>query len=1198
MKTVENNPPVQTSNETIDRELEVLKYWEENSIFSKSLEKPSPLGSFVFYDGPPYGTGTPHYGHLIPGTVKDIIPRYKTMLGYSVDRRWGWDCHGLPVENLIEAELGLKTKKEIESYGIEAFNKAAKASVLRYVDVWKQIIPRTGRWVDMKNAYLTMQSNFMESGWWVFKTLFDKGLVKKGFQPMHICPRCETPLSNFEVNLGYADVTDITVTAKFALVDEPDTYVLAWTTTPWTLPGNVALALGKDIEYVSVTLTEGQIEGLNLAHNETYVASTSFWQKQLPDFESPAGESHVRLPKDGISYIAKPVPLNTLLGQSYKPVFDYYSKDTSLENHANGWKVYDADFVTTEEGTGIVHIAPAFGSDDMELGKKHSLPFIQHVGIDGLFNPEVKDFAGMAVKKKGDTMSTDIEIVKWLAHNGKLVSKEKYVHSYPLCWRCSTPLLNYATSSWFIDVPAIKDKLLANNKKTSWVPESLRDGRFGNWLEGAKEWAVSRSRYWGNPLPVWENQETGKQLVIGSVSELRNYIKFSGNDYYVMRHGESESNVLGVISARNYDIHPLTDLGKEQALATAKNIKDKGGVDYVFVSPLLRTRQTADIIVKELGLSAEQVIVDDRLREQDPGDLEGGSWDNYHKVVSKLGDSGEKSWFNSPIGGGESYQDIKKRVGELFYEIESKYKNKKVLFVTHGGVAWIAHVISLKHLPSNQSYQEETHDRVFVKDFRPMKTAEIRELSFRPFPHDENYDLDLHRPFVDDIVLVDNDGLEYHRVKEVFDVWFDSGSMPYAKVHYPFNNEEDFLDDHFPADFIAEGVDQTRGWFYVLMVLSTALFDKPAFKQVVVNGLMLAEDGKKMSKSLKNYPEVDLILNQFGGDALRLFITSQPLVKAESAPLNVSAIRDAENKVLRRFRNVLDFYLLYKKDDQSLNPFESNNILDRWVIALVKEFSIHMTRNLDSYQIDQGARLIFDYVDNISTWYVRRSRDRLKGDTQDTFFAIATLRWVILESAKVMAPYLPFLAEDLWQKVKSSNEPESVHLASWPRYEMSEGESEVLEKMSDLRKVISEALLLRAQAGIKVRKPLASLTINHSFDKDYTELILEEVNVKKVIFGEAVGLDTNLTEDLIREGIARELIRYLQTKRKDAGLQPKDKVSLIINTNQLGSEVIEKWSQSIKEVVNVDNLEVKPNLTEAQAELSESDAYFKADLSY
>ncbi len=520
-----------------ERENRILAFWKENDIFQKSLNKPSPKGNFVFYDGPPYATGLPHYGHVLPTTIKDVIPRYKTMQGFHVPRRWGWDCHGLPIENLIEKEMGLKNKKEIEEVGVEKFNRAARESVLRYADEWKRIIPRLGRWVDMDDDYRTMDASYMESVMWSFAELNKKGLVYEDYKVMPYCPRCGTSISNFEVAQGYKDITDISAFVKFELIDEPGTYVLAWTTTPWTLPGNVALAVNPDLDYARV-----EFEGIK------YWAAKNLLPKVFAGVGA-AGQEGVPAGYE----ILEEVKGVALVGKSYISVFPYYVTPGTLLGDAearriNAWKIYAADFVTAEDGTGIVHIAPAFGEDDMKLARKESLPVIHHIGPDGLFVSTVTDFAGQAAKPIDDHQKGDVEVIKYLGRKvpSPLFKKEKYTHSYPHCWRCNTPLLNYATSSWFVRVSEFKDRLVEENNKIAWTPKEIGEGRFGKWLEGARDWAVSRSRYWGSPLPVWRGETSGKTEFISSVEELKEKIRKEGrgNEFFVMRHGQLSSILL------------------------------------------------------------------------------------------------------------------------------------------------------------------------------------------------------------------------------------------------------------------------------------------------------------------------------------------------------------------------------------------------------------------------------------------------------------------------------------------------------------------------------------------------------------------------------------------------------------------------------------------------------------------------------
>ncbi|MCD5390112.1 MAG: class I tRNA ligase family protein, partial [Candidatus Pacebacteria bacterium] len=882
-----NNNKNKQENQQIEKsavaqsEESILSFWQENKIFEKTLENKTN-GDFVFYDGPPFATGLPHYGHLLAGTIKDIIPRYKTMQGFHVPRKWGWDCHGLPIENLIERELGLATKKDIEDLGIDKFNTAARNSVLRYEDEWKKYVPRSGRFVDMDNAYMAMDAEYMESIWWVFSELNKKGLTKEGFKAMHLCPRCETTLANFEVNQGYKDVTDISVTAKFELKDEPGTYMLAWTTTPWTLPGNVALAVGADIDYVKV-----------LSDGETYICGKELLEKV---FENKEFE------------IISEMKGSDLVDREYIAPFDYYQNDPEIENTKNGWKVLAADFVTTEDGTGIVHIAPAFGTDDMQLGEMHDLPFVQHVAKSGAFKHvfaetiDGGDFAGMLVKQKNDLMSTDIEIIKRLAHDGKLFSKKKLVHSYPHCWRCDTPLLNYATTSWYVNVPQIKDQLVESNEKVHWVPEHVGKGRFGKWLDGARDWALSRSRFWGTPLPVWFNPETEENVIIGSYDELCSYAKKSGNNYHVVRHGQSQSNLDGSINAKLGTENGLTDLGREQAFGEVAELRD-AKIDMIIVSPMQRTRETADILAKELGLNSDAVYVDERLIELQPGDVwEGKKWDDFHVTTRSKGGN---PYLCRLENNGESLQDVYKRSMKLMFELEEKYQDKNILIISHGGV-----VRMLQFGMAHRGLEKYAED--FFYNSPLVKNGDVLKLDFVPFPHNAEMEIDIHRPYIDDFELV-QDGVKLERTKDVFDVWFDSASMPYAQQHYPFENKEQF-ENQFPAQFIAEGLDQTRGWFYVMTVIGNALFGKTPFENVIVNGLILAEDGKKMSKSLKNYPDPYMMFDTVGADALRLYMINSPVVRAEEFAFVEKGVREVASKVMGRLRNTMSLYKMYAGD--------------------------------------------------------------------------------------------------------------------------------------------------------------------------------------------------------------------------------------------------------------------------------------------
>jgi isoleucyl-tRNA synthetase len=1223
----EQNTPAKSPHAL--REEAVLAYWKEKDIFQKSLDKESPKGEFVFYDGPPFATGFPHYGHILPGTIKDVIPRWKTMQGYRVRRRWGWDTHGLPVENLVEKELGLKTKKDILDYGVDRFNKAAKESVMRFADEWRMIVPRLGRWVDMENDYRTMDPSYTETVWWIFKNLYDKGLIYEGFKVMSLCPRCETTLSNFEVAQGYKDITDISVTAKFKMkagqkigdfVTDENTFILAWTTTPWTLPGNVALAVGKDIKYVfmDTAIYEGN------SHTPTKRLNYILAKDRLGHFpdlarDSLGGDTFDDNFLDDALKQSKIFKGSDLIGLSYEPLFDYYAKNPSLKNKENGWKIYDADFVTTEDGTGIVHIAPAFGVDDYNLLLTNDLPFVQHVSTDGHFKPEVKDFAGLAVKPKdSDTekdahQKTDIEIIKWLAHHGQLFAKEKLVHSYPHCWRCETPLLNYATSSWFVKVTDLKEKLVKANKKVTWVPPEIGSARFGNWLEGARDWAISRSRFWGAPIPVWREEGTHKKYhVIGSLADLKRYSK-SNNTYYVMRHGQAENNVENILSSRFDNPHNLTDQGKKQVKDGVAVFKGKK-IDMIISSDFIRTKQTSEIVADAIGLDKTKIIYDPRLREFNAGDFNLKQIKEYHDFIGSF-----RGGFEKTPAHGENYYDVKRRVGALLYEIDSTYAGKNILFISHETPLWALFSVA-KSLNVDQGITIHGERDEFINN------AETRELDFIPLPHDENFELDFHRPFIDRIELKTEDGHKLIRVPDVFDCWFESGAMPYGEAHYPFCNEggkEVFQPKSgvfkkpkgFPADFISEGLDQTRGWFYSMMILGVALFDTTPYKKVIVNGLVLAEDGQKMSKSKKNYPDPMLIVDRYGADSLRYYLMASQAVRGQDLYFSEKGVDEVTKKVINRLQNVISFYGMYVDKEADKNQTVNTalqSVLDQWIISRLHEVVSSVTQGLEAGEIDHAIRPFNDFVDDFSTWYLRRSRDRFKGDDiADKESALATTKYVLLSLAKLMAPFTPFFAEFIYQEV--GGEKESIHLESWPV--AGKVDEQLLKDMTVVRDICSKGLEARTTAKINVRQPLSKLKVKSQKSKvqdlsstpirdsrlevssvvipilpaqtgkigtqdhlgmlssQLLELIKDEVNVKEITFDPsiekdpstqvAVELDLTITPELREEGTVRELIRVIQDLRKETGLTVNDRAILIVETDELATSFIKKNQQVI-----------------------------------
>ena len=1139
-----------TKSEVALREESILAFWEEHEIFNKSLATPAggeSKGDYVFYDGPPFATGLPHYGHILAGTIKDAIPRFWTMQGYRVRRKWGWDCHGLPLENLIEKKLGLANKREIEAYGIKNFNEAARDAVMEFADDWKKIVPRMGRFADMENDYKTMDSTYTESVWWVFSELHKKGLVYEGFKSMHLCPRCGTTLSNFEVNLGYKDIKDIAVFVELPLTEtfideaEPVTSLLVWTTTPWTLPGNLAAAVNQDFDYV---LIEKKDEGVGVPVR----------------FILAKGRLGQVFGNDEYT-IVKEFKGSELVGRSYEPPFPYL-KDQVMDGKENAWKIYHADYVQLgEEGTGGVHLAPAYGEEDMVLAQAHDIPIFHHVDYEGRFKDFVTDFAGRLVKPKDDEKSdvshldTDIEIVKALKERGRLFKKENITHSYPHCWRDDTPLLNYATTSWFVKVTDFKDELVAVNEKVHWVPDHVGTNRFGKWLEGARDWAISRQRYWGAPLPIWKNEKTGHYKVFGSKTDLLANVPQRGNTFTLIRHGESEFNTKMILNGLTGVKNPLTANGQAQTKRAVAELKAQK-IDYIYYSPLERTAETAHILAAELGIPEERVISDTRLLEMQFGQFEGKTVDEYHAFFG----SGAKRLVERPAGG-ENWSDVKRRVGEFLFAINEAHENAHVLVVSHNGTLQMLQaaaagdddVVTARHIEAND------YD---------LANAEVRTIDFTPYPHNDTYALDYHRPYIDEIELRDTDGSRLVRVPDVFDCWFESGSMPYGQQHYPFScDTKKFTKEYFPAQFIAEGLDQTRGWFYSLIVLGTALFGKSPYENVIVNGLVLAEDGKKMSKSLRNYPDPLELADRVGVDAIRHYLLSAPIMRAEDLNFSEKEVLELQRKNIGRLHNVLAMYEMYA--DGTGAKSDSPNVLDRWIIARLNQLIAESTAGYENYELDKATRPLGDFIDDLSVWYLRRSRDRLKGvDGEDKAHALATLRYTLRTLAFVSAPAMPFYAEYLYRAVRADDGAESVHLSAWPKG--GEVDQEILTEMTKVRQYVTLALESRTKAGIKVRQPLASLSLDSEISAEYALIIADEVNVKSVDYlvgqAEPVILDTQITPALKQEGDIREFIRGVQEMRKTAGFMPQDRVELIVETDAAGEALLSQ-NPSLTELV-------------------------------
>ena len=1166
MNTQKNTEKTVEKSDVALREEAILSFWKEHDIFNKSLKKDAPEGDFIFYDGPPFATGLPHYGHILASTIKDAVPRFWTMNGFRVPRKWGWDCHGLPLENLIEKKLGLATKRDIEAYGVQNFNEQARDAVLEYADDWREIIPRMGRWADMENDYKTMDSTYTESVWWVFSQLHKKGLVYEGFKSMHLCPRCGTTLSNFEVNQGYKDIKDIAVTVKLPLLDTEgnvtDTSLLVWTTTPWTLPGNMAAAVHNDIEYVKVVVAvDGKKENVILAKSRLAQLGTEEYE------------------------ISGELKGSELVGKSYLPPFDYWIKGLEHLNHEGlfkAWKIYHADYVEIgEEGTGAVHIAPAYGEEDMALAKSHSIPIVHHVDNAGHFMDFVTDFAGQLVKPKDDDdagvthLDADIEILKELQATGKIFKKENITHSYPHCWRCDTPLLNYATTSWFVEVTKIKNELVEANSKVKWVPEHIGTSRFGKWLEGARDWAISRQRYWGAPLPIWRNPTTKEYKVFGSLAELQEFVPKSGNTYFVMRHGEALSNLSGEIDAIIDEKNPLTEEGKAQCRVTAEKLKESG-IELIIHSGMQRTRETAREVAQVLGLTEDHVMLDERMAELQTGEfLEGKTWDEYEALYES-----QRERFTKNIEGVENRFNVAKRVGNFLYEIDSTYSNKKILIVGHASSTYAFRCVA-EGADLDRSLQ--------IKAEGYMNNAQVVQVPFTRLPHNDNYALDYHRPYIDTFELVDTDGTKLERVPDVFDCWFESGAMPYAQQHFLGEVQDEFNPEKtkgFPAQFIAEGLDQTRGWFYSLIVLGVALFGKSPYEHVIVNGLVLAEDGKKMSKKLQNYPDPVDLANRVGVDAMRFYLLSSSLMRAEDLNFSEKGVLELQRKNIGRLHNVLAMYEMVKDGTESRN--NSEHVLDQWITSCLHDLISRVTFGFKYYELDTATRPITDFIDDLSVWYVRRSRDRFKSeDVTDKQNAVATLRYVLQNFALVIAPSMPFYAEYLWQAVKEEEDAESVHLADWPK--AGNTNELLILQMKEVRRIVSEGLELRTKNNIKVRQPLQQFDVKMSegavmINDALIFLIQDELNVKKVLCHyvtkaqdnlysiETSKLDVTITPELKAEGDAREFIRAIQEARKTTGLQTTDRIVLTVQTSDGGEALVKQFTNEIKKVVGADEI--------------------------